>query len=57
MRATATLTAADFRPQESGNQPLQPTLTTLFDGTSHHDRHHARSLAPATMTSSFASPS
>jgi hypothetical protein len=40
MRATATTTAADFRLQQSADQPLQSTLTTLFDAISHHDRPH-----------------
>jgi hypothetical protein len=40
MRAKAITTAADFRLQESADQPLQSTLTTVFDAISHHDRHH-----------------
>jgi hypothetical protein len=40
MRATATITAADFRLQKLANQPLKPTLPTLFDAASHHEWHH-----------------
>src|SRR6266508_2014510 len=43
MRATTTTTAADFRLQESADQPLQSTLPTMFDAISHHDRHHGPS--------------
>src|SRR6266545_350328 len=41
MRATATLTTANFRLQESADQPLQRTLPAQVDPISHHDRHHA----------------
>jgi len=45
MRATAFTTLGNFRLQESADQRLQPTLTTLFDAISHHDRHHATPTA------------